>query len=102
MRRCTLRGHENILKRLLIHSGAFNISLVLRKMLGAGKPRELKNCTARLLLCLLEWLTCGHQPQGPVESRPAPILVLSGTCRSGELQSRLIWNSATLTTGCYG
>ncbi|EQD64375.1 transposase for insertion sequence element, partial [mine drainage metagenome] len=35
MRRCTLRGHENILKRLLIHIGAFNISLVLRKMVGS-------------------------------------------------------------------
>ena len=42
MRRCTLRGHENILKRLLIHIGAFNISLILRTALGAGKPRELK------------------------------------------------------------
>ena len=35
MRRCTLRGRENILKRLLIHVGAFNLSLVLRNMLGA-------------------------------------------------------------------
>src|SRR6202163_537467 len=41
MRRCTLHGRKNILKRLLIHVGAFNISLVLRKMLGSGKPREL-------------------------------------------------------------
>jgi hypothetical protein len=30
MRRCTLHGRKNILKRLLIHVGAFNISLVLR------------------------------------------------------------------------
>jgi hypothetical protein len=73
-----LRGHENILKRLLIHVGAFNISLVLRKMLGAGTPRELKNRAAKLLLRLLEWLTC----------------------RSGKPQYRLVWNSATLTTGC--
>ena len=49
MRRCTLHGRKNILKRLLIHVGAFNISLVLRKMLGAGKPRELKNRTERLI-----------------------------------------------------
>jgi hypothetical protein len=27
MRRSTMRGHDNILKRLLIHVGAFNISL---------------------------------------------------------------------------
>ena len=43
MRRCHLRGHENILKRQLVHVGAFNLSLILRKLLGAGTPRELKN-----------------------------------------------------------
>lgn len=51
MRRCTLHGRKNILKRLLIHVGAFNISLVLRKMLGAGKPRELSNRMAELVSC---------------------------------------------------
>jgi Transposase and inactivated derivatives len=52
MRRCTLRGTINILKRQLIHVGAFNISLVLRKMLGAGTPRELKNHAMDLILRL--------------------------------------------------
>jgi transposase len=42
MRRTHLRGHSNILKRLLIHVGGFNLSLVLRKALGAGTPRELR------------------------------------------------------------
>jgi len=50
MRRCTLRGRKNILKRQLVHIGAFNISLVLRKMLGAGTPRELKNRAVDLVL----------------------------------------------------
>ena len=49
MRRCTLHGRKNILKRLLIHVGSFNISLVMRKMLGAGKPRELANRMAELV-----------------------------------------------------
>ena len=56
MRRCTLHGRKNILKRLLIHVGAFNISLVLRKMLGSGKPRELKNRAAGLVSRLIELL----------------------------------------------
>src|SRR6266404_6480409 len=43
MRRTHLRGQKNILKRLLIHVGAFNLSLIFRSMLGAGKPREWKN-----------------------------------------------------------
>jgi transposase len=43
MRRTHLRGHTNILKRLLIHVGAFNLSLIFRCLLGAGTPRELRN-----------------------------------------------------------
>ena len=39
MRRTHLRGHENILKRLLVHVGAFNLSLVLRRATGHGTPR---------------------------------------------------------------
>ena len=36
MRRVHLQGRENILKRLLVHATAFNLSLMLRKVLGAG------------------------------------------------------------------
>lgn len=43
MRRVHLRGHENISKRYLIHGAAFNIGLLMRKLIGAGTPRELMN-----------------------------------------------------------
>jgi transposase len=43
MRRVHLRGRENILKRLLVHGAAFNLSLILRKALGAGKPRQFQS-----------------------------------------------------------
>jgi transposase len=49
MRRTHLRGHKNILKRWLIHLGAFNLSLIFRSLLGAGTPRELRNRLARLI-----------------------------------------------------
>lgn len=39
MRRTHLREHRNILKRLLIHAAGFNLALVMRKLLGTGKPR---------------------------------------------------------------
>jgi transposase len=48
MRRVHLRGRENIMKRQLIHVGAFNLSLIFRKTLGAGTPRELRNRRSRL------------------------------------------------------
>jgi transposase len=47
MRRVYLRGQENILKRVLIHVGTFNLSLIFRKTLGAGTPRELSNQQSR-------------------------------------------------------
>jgi len=49
MRRVYLRGRENVLKRQLIHVGAFNLSLIFRQMLGAGTPRELGNRLSRLI-----------------------------------------------------
>ena len=41
MRRVHLKGRENVLKRLLIHVGGFNLSLAMRKTVGAGTPRGL-------------------------------------------------------------
>lgn len=42
MRRTHLRGHQNILKRLLVHVGGFNLGLLMRKLVGVGKPRGLQ------------------------------------------------------------
>src|SRR5438128_8065718 len=52
MRRTHLRGHPNILKRQLIHVGAFNLSLIFRSLLGSGTPRELRNRQSSLLFAL--------------------------------------------------
>ena len=41
MRRLHLRGRENILKRLAVHSGAANLGLLMRKLFGKGTPRGL-------------------------------------------------------------
>jgi len=42
MRRVHLKGRENILKRLVVHAAGFNLGLVMRKMIGVGKPRRLQ------------------------------------------------------------
>lgn len=60
MRRTHLRGRENILKRLLIHVGAFNVSLISRRMLGAGTPRELGNRHVDLIGWLF-WVQIGQK-----------------------------------------
>ena len=42
MRRTHLRGHPHILKRLLVHTGAFNVGLLMRTLIGVGTPRGLQ------------------------------------------------------------
>jgi transposase len=55
MRRTHLRGSENILKRVLVHIGAFNLGLVMRQMTGKGTPRGWLREGAALQI-LLVWL----------------------------------------------
>jgi transposase len=49
MRRVHLRGRINILKRVLIHVGGFDLGLVMRKLIGKGTPRGLQGAFLRLL-----------------------------------------------------
>jgi transposase len=52
MRRVHLQHRKNILKRLLIHGAAFNLSLILRKVLGAGTPRGFGDLHRGLLAAI--------------------------------------------------
>jgi transposase len=54
MRRTHLRGHENILKRLIVHAAGFNLGLLMRQVTGIGKPRRLQDFPG-LLLRLVLW-----------------------------------------------
>ena len=54
LRRIHLRGHPNILKRLIVHAGAFNLGLLMRHVFGRGTPRGLQG---RRQPWRLLWLT---------------------------------------------
>ena len=56
MRRTHLRGHTNILKRLLIHAGGFNLGLVMRHLIGVGTPRGLQDRPAAVIATLLVFI----------------------------------------------
>ena len=47
MRRTHLRGHGNILKRLLVHVAACNLGLWMRTLTGIGTPRGLQGRLGR-------------------------------------------------------
>ncbi len=42
LRRVHLRGHNNILKRLLIHACGYNLGVLMRSLTGIGTPRSLQ------------------------------------------------------------
>ncbi len=48
MRRTHLRRHDNILKRLLIQAGGFNLGVMMRHLFGIGKPRALQGLSSSL------------------------------------------------------
>ena len=56
MRRVHLRGHHNILKRLLVHVCGFNLGVLMRQLTGVGTPRSLQGRAAALLGALINLL----------------------------------------------
>jgi transposase len=100
MRRCHLRGRENILKRQLVHVGAFNLSLILRKLLGAGTPRELKNRAGQVFSRLLCFLLCLGKAVSRIQRRSSaagPRREPSSPRRTPDRHPRFLGGS---TTGC--
>ena len=99
MRRTHLCGRENILKRVLIHVGGLNLSLVMRQLLGKGTPRGLQGLSADVLLILSRfWIaTLVHTEQ---ESASVPMPMPSHSCASKFLSCSGQTEKTTSATGC--
>jgi transposase len=88
MRRVHLRGHDNILKRLLIHAGALNLGLLMRQSFGIGTPRSLQGRATDLLRRLWSLIRLLQTSSGALTAFPLRIalgrlLTLRGQHRSG-------------------
>jgi len=94
MRRTHLRGHTNILKRLLIHAAGFNLGLVMRTSIGVGTPRGLQGALQALLGSLARLtISLGARPgrpHGQPPPEPAP-----ATCMRTHLRTSLKMAFAT-------
>ena len=60
MRRTHLRGHDNILTRLLVHTGGFNLGLLMRALVGVGTPRGLQGRLAAVMAVFVAPRTLAH------------------------------------------
>ena len=100
MRRTHLRGHTNILKRLLIHAGGFNLGLVMRQMIGLGTPRGLQGRLPAMITMLLVLLASVRRRFVTIS---ASFRVLAATRGWFSSATTIFVNSsaaATCTTGC--
>ena len=100
MRRTHLRGHTNILKRVLIHAGGFNLGLIMRQLIGVGTPRGLQDRLAAVMATLLVLIGCAPRRLAPIRVFSRLIVAMRGRL---EPPNRVAVNSsaaATCTTGC--
>ena len=105
MRRTHLRGHENILKRQLVHVGAFNLSLILRQVLGAGTPRQWKDLEGTPFLLFIYYLLVGKIEIGSPEAESQYLVRNRSSNHEARLAARRGWSCRKLVTstpGCYG
>lgn len=110
MRRVHLQGRKNILKRLLVQGAAFNLSLILRKVMGVGKPRRLQGLSFQvfaLFLRLLEWSRLLSEPVAKGSEYFAAQSVIRGANCSPEsdvyrvaCRPRTVGETLTTTTDC--
>ena len=100
MRRTHLRGHTNILKRVLIHAGAFNLGLVMRQLIGVGTPRGLQGRLATVIATLLALLGGARRRLAAIWASCRPFAVTRSQLTS---QLAFVVNSSaptTCATGC--
>ena len=78
MRRTHLRGHPNILKRLLIHASAFNLGILMRQVFGPARPGVQGDSLGPARSkspspCSASGSGDGQRASGARETPPAPI-----------------------------
>jgi transposase len=100
MRRTHLRGHSNILKRLLIHTAGFNLGLLMRQLIGVGTPRGLQGRLVATIAAL--WALLLGPAQRPFAAIRTSSRLMRGWCSSAATVVVFINSSAatTCTTGC--
>ena len=99
MRRTHLRGHRNVLKRLLVHVGGFDLSLVMRKLLGVGTPRGLQGLSTTVFMAISLLRALWRHVRSALDS---PTTAVTYSCRRlrEHVGIRGFGSEAGYTTGC--
>ena len=100
MRRLYLRGHQNILKRVLLHAAAMNLGLLMRTLFGVGTPRGLQGRVAALFAVLFSLAECLESLRVRLQTVyrfPTPILLSQISRKVLQLRFPVVRSFAT---GC--
>ena len=99
MRRVHLRGHANILKRVLLHAGGLNLGLLMRQLVGIGTPRSLQGRAVALLRCVWSFIRLPESLWDAIWTLYQPLASL-GHLRARREDRRI--NSSVATTCATG
>jgi transposase len=100
LRRTHLRGHPNILKRVLIHVSGFNLGLMMRQLIGVGTPRGLQGRLTSDLAMLMVVFSALSRRVAAISASSRVAAAVRGWFAA---LTALVVNSsaaATCTTGC--
>lgn len=100
MRRVHLRGHENILKRVLLHAGALNLGLLMRQLVGIGTPRSLQGRAVALLRCFWSLVRVPETLWHAIWTMHRPSRSLSDLLAHRDDRRLNLLAATVFTTGC--
>ena len=100
LRRTEVRGHSNIIKRLLIQAGAFNLGMLLRKQVGDGTPRGLQAQVLQAMLLVFGLVNATKQLIGEMLRTFLGNFRTQTSFTRRRAESLARSNLGTSTTGC--
>jgi transposase len=100
MRRVHLRGHANILKRLLLHAGALNLGLLMRTLCGVGTPRSLQGRVAVIFACVQRLIQLPERLWNSIRPLYQPSISPMDLLVQCEKRERAFSAPSTSATGC--
>jgi transposase len=100
MRRVHLRGHRNILKRVLLHAAALNLGLLMRTLVGVGTPRSLQGRAVALLAGLWSLIRLPESLWDAMSTLYQPVTTLGALRARREDRGIDFPVATTYATGC--
>ena len=100
MRRVYLRGHTNILKRVLLQTAALNLGLLMRMLFGVGTPRSLQGRVAAFFAVYGSLIRLPRTLWDAIWTMYRPSTSLSDSRAHRENRQLAVSGETVFTTGC--